>query len=178
MPLEELLRESMATENLDCWERERTPTPVRAFGVRLHSIGLSLRETAAVLGVLGVERSHQVVFQWTHRLAEAAPDPPRCRPRRVAIDETAVQVGREWCWLYAAVDLDSKLLLGVRLSRWRGTRPASAFLRELKEQHELEETEFLVDAMGYRTALVRTDLGGRVEYRYRNLIENCSVSTI
>ena len=92
----------------------------RALGVRLHSAGLSLRETAAVLELFGVERSHQAVFQWTHRLAEHLPDPPRSAPRRVAVDETAVQVGDEWCWLYAAIDLDSKLLLGVRLSSRRG----------------------------------------------------------
>ena len=60
----------------------------------------------------------------------------------------------------------------MRLSRWRAACSTSAFLCELKEQHELEETEFLVDAMGYWTALVRTDLGGWVEYRYRNLVKN------
>ncbi len=67
--------------------------------------------------------------------------------------------------------MDSKLLLGVRVSRWRGTRPASAFLSELKERHDLSEAEFLVDGMGYLTALARTDLGGHLDYVTRNLIE-------
>ena len=67
--------------------------------------------------------------------------------------------------------MDSKLLLGTRVSCWRGTRPASAFLSELKERHDLSETEFLVDGMGYLTALAQTDLGGRLDYVTRNLIE-------
>ena len=92
-------------------------------------------------------------------------------PSRVAVDETAIQIGREQFWLYAAIDVDSKLLLGTRVSRWRGTRPASAFLSELKERHDLSKTEFLVDGMGYLTALAQTDLGGHLDYVTRNLIE-------
>ena len=139
--------------------------------MRLHSTGISLRETAAALESFGVYRSHQAVFQWVHHLAEEAPDPPRTRPRRVGVDETAIQLGCERFWLYAALDLDSKLLLGVRVSHWRGTRPASAFLAELKSRHNLSKTEFLVDGMGYLTALARTDLDGHLDYVIRNLIE-------
>jgi len=34
-----------------------------------------------------------------------------------AVDETASQIGREQYWLYAALDLESKLLFSVRGSR-------------------------------------------------------------
>jgi len=59
----------------------------------------------------------------------------------------------------------------MRVSRWRGTRPASAFPAGLKERHDLPETELLVDGIGYLTALVKTDLGGHLNYVTRNLIE-------
>jgi len=42
-------------------KNERTPTPVRCFAVRLHSMGLSVREVETVLGWLGVDRSHGAV---------------------------------------------------------------------------------------------------------------------
>ena len=171
MHIQKLLEETLNTASLECWAEESTPTPVRALGVRLHSAGLSLRETAAVLELFGVSRSHQAVFQWVHRLAEHLPDPPHSTPRRVAVDETAVQIGSEWCWLYAAIDLDSKLLLGVRLSPRRGTTPTAAFLSELKERHDLSEAELLVDGFGYLTALSRTDLSGQLEYTDRDKIE-------
>lgn len=47
---------------------------------------------------------------------------------RVAVDATAVTIGTEQYWLYAAIDVDTKLLLGVRISKRRGTDPAAVFL--------------------------------------------------
>jgi len=79
--------------------------------------------------------------------SDSAPEPPPAEPARVAVDETAVQVGTEWYWVYAAVDLDSLSLLDVA------------------------ETEFLTDAYGYRTALSRSGLSGQVEYSDRNHVE-------
>ncbi|AAV48444.1 unknown [Haloarcula marismortui ATCC 43049] len=37
MQLADLLRETLDEDNQDVWENERTPTPVRRFGVRLHT---------------------------------------------------------------------------------------------------------------------------------------------
>jgi putative transposase len=171
MTLQELLTGTVETPIVECWDDESTASALRALAVRLHSAGISYREAAAALESIGVKRSHQAVYQWTHRVGKEAPDPPRSAPRRVGVGETAIQVGREQCWVYAVLDIDSKLLLGVRVSRWRGTRPASAFLSELKERHDLTKTEFLVDGMGYLTALSQTDLGGHLDYVMRNLIE-------
>jgi transposase-like protein len=71
-----LLSECLATEFKECWERERTATPVRAFAVHLHTTGCSLRETKEILRLLGVERSHQAIWQWVPRLPDSVPDPP------------------------------------------------------------------------------------------------------
>lgn len=49
MQLTTRLREILYIEEQDVWENERTPTPVRRFEVRLHPMGLSIRETKAVL---------------------------------------------------------------------------------------------------------------------------------
>ena len=61
MPLNDLLDETLEAVDTDCWDRERTATPVRAFAVHLHSAGLSLRETVAILDLLDVDRSHGAV---------------------------------------------------------------------------------------------------------------------
>ena len=92
MQLADLLRKTLDMDSQDVWENERTPTPVRCFGVRLHSMGLSVRETSAVLDLLGVERSHGAIWQWTHRLADSEHDPPPAQPARVAVDEAAVKI--------------------------------------------------------------------------------------
>jgi putative transposase len=146
-------------------------TPVRAFAVQLHATGCSLRETTTILAKLGVERSHGAVWNWVHRLADSVPDPPRAKPSRVAVDETAVKINGEWSWLYAAIDLDTKAILDAQLFGRHGTDPAAAFLHGLREKHDLSEAVFLVDQFGYQTAVARLGLNGRVDYTDRNLIE-------
>ena len=169
--LADLLSESYAADLEESWENERTATPVRAFAVRLHATGCSLRETTTILAELGVERSHGAVWNWVHRLADSVPDPPTAKPSRIAVDETAVKINGEWSWLYAAIDLDTKLILDVQLFSRHGTDPAAAFLHGLREKHDLSDATFLVDQFGYRTALARLGLNGRVDYTDRNLIE-------
>jgi putative transposase len=171
MRVQEPLTVSLEPSPLECWDDESTASALRALAVRLHSTGLSLRETATALEAFGITRSHQAVFQWVHRVAETVPDPPTASPSRVAVDETAVTIGTDQHWLYAAIDIETKLLLGVRISERRGTDPAAAFLGQLAEKHDFSETTFLVDGMGYLTALARCDLRGHLDYVDRNLIE-------
>ena len=54
MTLAYLLRETLETDSQDVWEKEHTPTPVRRFGVRRHTAGLSIRGTVAILDLLGL----------------------------------------------------------------------------------------------------------------------------
>jgi len=111
MQLADLLRRTLDTATFECWQRERTATPVRAFAVCLHAAGSSLRETAAILGLFGVERTHGAVWNWVHRLADSVGNPPSAQPTRVAVDETAVRINGEWSWVCDAINLDTKLLL-------------------------------------------------------------------
>ncbi len=89
---------------------------------------------------------------------------------RGAVDETAVMIGIERQWLYAAINIETKLLRMSGSPR-RGTDPAAAFLDRLTEKHDLPKSTFLVDGMGYLTALARCDLHGHLDDVERNLIE-------
>jgi putative transposase len=53
----------------------------------------------------------------------------------------------------------------------RGTDPTAAFLHRLTEKHDLSNAEFLVGQFGYRTAVARLGLNGRVNYTDRNLLK-------
>ena len=57
------------------------------------------------------------------------------------------------------------------ISPRRGTDPAAEFLGRLAEKHDRSEATFLVDGMGYLTALARCRLSGHLDYVERNLIE-------
>jgi len=65
----------------------------------------------------------------------------------------------------AAVDTESKLLLGIDVFSRRGTDPAAALLHRLIEKHDVADTEFLVDTGGYLTTFTRHELSGRLDYR-------------
>jgi putative transposase len=73
--------------------------------------------------------------------------------------------------LYAAIDIDTKLIFDVSLFGRHGTDPVAAFLSGLREKHDVSNATFLVDQFGYLTAFARLGLNGRVEYTDRNLIE-------
>ncbi len=184
--LANLLEEGLDADLEETWENERTATltrreasrsptrtrrvlvtPVRAFAVRLHATGCSLRETKAILALFDVERSHQAIFQWVHRLSDSVSDPPTAEPSRVAVDEIAVKINGEWSWVYAAIDTETKLLLDVTVFDRHGTDQAAAFLSELAEKRDLSGAVFLVDGYGYRTALFRIGLSGRLDYTER-----------
>jgi putative transposase len=171
MQLADLLKETLDVDCDEIWENERTPTPVRVFGVRLHAMGLSFREIVAILDWLGVDRSHGAVWNWTHTLSDEQADPSTSEPSRVAVDETQITVDGEAKWLYAAIAPESKLLLEVDVYSRRGTDPAAAFLHRLTEKHDVNDTEFLVDGGGYLTALARHELSGQLNYSTRNHIE-------
>ncbi len=153
MQLADLLSVSYAVEfdELGSVSGRRT---LAGVAVRLHATGCSLCEATTILAELGVERSHGAVWNWVHRLADSVPDPPRAKPSRVVVDETAVKINGEWSWLYAAINLDTKLTLDAQLFGRHGTDPAAVFLHELREKHDLFEAVFLVDQFDYRTALL------------------------
>jgi putative transposase len=50
-------------------------------------------------------------------------------------------------------------------------RSAEQFLNELKKKIHAGDAVFLVDGMGYLTALARTDLGGELNYTDRNIVK-------
>ena len=166
MLLSNLLKESLDTATLECWELERTENALTDVAVRLHAIGYSLRETQetqAFLALLGVKRSHQAIFQWAIEYLTACPTHHRHRQR-----------GSQWrkpLSRLTANGLDircnrhrKKLLLGIELFARHGTDSAVAFLSGLTEKHDLLYTVFLVDGYGYRTALFRIGLSDRLDY--------------
>lgn len=141
------------------------------FAVQLHATGCSLRETKEILRLLGAERSHQAVWQWEHRLADSGHNPPEAKPKRVAVDETAVKINGEWSWLYAAIDIETKLILDVELFGQHVPSGCCVSPR-LSEKNDLSDAVLLADGYGYQTALFRLGLSGRLNYVERNLIEN------
>ena len=73
--------------------------------------------------------------------------------------------------MYAAIDLETKVLLDAAVFGRRGTDPAAAFLHGLVQKHDCSQAAFPVDGGGYLTSICRLGLSGRLEYVDRSHIE-------
>jgi putative transposase len=157
--------------DLDFVERERTPESAMKLGIQTHVAGLSLSNTVSLLDSLGVERSRKAVHDWVQK-AELQPTEGRS-PNHVAVDETVIRINDQQYWLYAAGDPATNHLLHVRLFATTTTALTEIFLRELRQKHDVESAEFLVDgAQHLQTALARAGLRFQTtRHGNRNAIE-------
>lgn len=137
-----------------------------------HAASASLAECRDLCEWFGISRTRATIQHWYQSYADHYGQELTVEPNRVAVDEKQVQLGEErTSWLYAALDIDSKVVLHARHSGHRGRDPAETFLEELTEKHRVSDAEFLVDGMGYLTALARTDINGHLDYTDRNIVE-------
>ena len=174
MLLEELQIDVTSSSDVPFLDNNRTHTP--AWLIRLacaaHAAAASLAECRDLCEWFGVSRTRATIHHWYQAYADHYEQDFTAEPDRVAVDEKQIQLAEEQtAWLYAAIDVDSKVVLHARLSRHRGRDPAETFLDELKEKHRVSDAEFLVDGMGYLTALARTSLTGHLDYSERNIVE-------
>ena len=157
--------------DLDFVERERTPEWVMAQGIQSHISGLSLSNTVELLADLGVQRSRKAVHDWIQK-ADLQPDSGQS-PNQIALDETVIRINDQQFWLYAAGDPTTNDLLHVRLFASTTIALTEMFLRELRDKHDVESAEFLVDgAKHLETALQRAGLRFQISrHGNRNAIE-------
>jgi putative transposase len=171
MPEIERLRGRSDWIDLEFVERERTPREIIEVGIHLHVAGLSVANTKQILDKLGVKRSRTAIHNWVQK-ADLQPESD-AEPNHIAVDETVIQVNDQRHWLYAAVDPATNEILYVRLFQTWTTQLTVLFLRELREQQQIEQATFLVDgATHLASALDRLGLDFRYEkHGNRNSVE-------
>ena len=152
-------------------ERERTPRPAIKVGIQVHLAGLSLSNTKQILEELGVERSRTAIHNWVKK-ADLRPGLDGT-PQEIAIDETAITIDGHRQWLFAAVDPATNKILHARLFQARTTERTLLVLRELQQDHDLDQVTFLVDSThSLRSVLDRLGLGFQtLRHGNRNSVE-------
>jgi len=147
--------------DLEFVERERIPLRLMKLGVRLHLAGLSFSNTVSELEKSGIQRSRKAIHD---RIQKAGLQPTDGNAsNQIAVDETVIRIANEQYWLYAAVDPATNYLLHVRLFSTSTSALTQLFLRELREKHDVEQSQFLVDGASHlQTALDRA--GVRFQY--------------
>jgi putative transposase len=113
------------------FKRNRFSLHVKVRAVLLYMAGLSYREITYVLRL--VPCSYEAVRLWVKRLEQITIN-VEARPRRmVAVDETKIKADGEWCYVWAAIDVDTRELLAIWVSWQRNILHAEAFLRRALE---------------------------------------------
>ena len=98
-------------------EGERTAAGLIRLPCALHASAASLAEIRDILGWFGVNRSCPAIRNWCQSFAESHEQTFTAEPDRSAVDEKQVRLAGECeIWLYAAIDVDSKVVLHARLS--------------------------------------------------------------
>jgi putative transposase len=113
------------------FQRERTPTGLIMYALYLYFLGLSFRNTAKALDPFVEKRSHVAVWNWVQLFNPNKFYLKRTRVTAFIIDETMLQIGSDYAWLWVAVEPVHKQILGVYISRHRNMLVAESFLRTL-----------------------------------------------
>jgi len=99
------------------FERNRTPVRIRALGILLYHLGLSLRNCSMVLSSFTVV-SHESVRLWYHKSYQLFSVEKRYR-EVIAVDETKIKINGRQHLLWAAIDINTWEVLGVWITQGR-----------------------------------------------------------
>ena len=116
MLFEELHVDVTGSSDVEFLDSDRTRTP--AWLIRLacaaHAGAASLAECRDLCEWFGVERRRATIQHWYQAYADYYEQDFTAEPDRVAVDEKQIQLGNEEkAWLYAAIDVDSKVVPGA-----------------------------------------------------------------
>jgi len=106
MPRNAVLSGSLDENEVGVVEREVSPRPVVKLSIQRHLAELSPSNTVNMLRIFDVERARSTVHNCV-READRQSESGRS-PDHVAVEETVIHLDDERCWLYAAVDPETK----------------------------------------------------------------------
>jgi len=84
------------------FERNRTPLRIRALGILLYHLGLSLRNSSMILSSF-TAASHERIRLWHHKSQDLFPVNTRYR-EVIEVDETKIKINGRQHLLRAAID--------------------------------------------------------------------------
>jgi len=108
-----------------------TPAWLIRLACTAHGGAASLAECRDLCEWFGVERRRATIQKWYQEYVEYHNQDFTVEPDRIAVDEKQIQLeNEEKAWLYAAIDVDTKVVLYVQISQHRGCDPPEQFLPE------------------------------------------------
>ena len=118
-------------------KRNRTSSEYVGYGLYLYFLGLSTRNVVKALSFLHiVKRSHVSIWKWIQAYKPAKLSSKRKKISEFVVDETMIQVGSEFLWLWAATEPKNRSILALSISKERNVFVvAERFLSTLAQDH-------------------------------------------
>jgi putative transposase len=137
---------------------------------------LALRDLAEMFLERGLVFTHEAVREWEARCAPLMAEELRKRrsgkqDKKWHVDETYLKVKGKWCYLYRAIDQESKLV-DVRLSKKRDMEAAKAFFKKALATADALPEKVTTDGHDSYPRAVREELGEKVQHRTSRYLNN------
>lgn len=98
------------------FKRERTPHKSKAYALLSYQLGLGFRLCKRLLALLGVCVSHVAIFNWLHKLENQALPVKKEKRKRIAADETVIELNKKHYYVFVVVDVDTDEPLSIRVT--------------------------------------------------------------
>ena len=115
--------------------RNRTSSEYIGYGLYFYFSGLSLRKTSERLSSCFIKRNHVSIWNWIQKYKPKKIFERKKKIEEFIIDETLIKIGSELIWLWVAIELGSKEILGISISKERNMLLAERFISSLVGIH-------------------------------------------
>ena len=111
-------------------KRNRTPSEYIGYGLYLYFLGLSLRNVVKALSYLHiVKRSHVAIWKWIQKFRHGRiSSTRRNKISEYIVDETILQVGPEYIWLWVSIEPENGQILAQDITQKRNMLIVERFL--------------------------------------------------
>ena len=131
-------------KELKLFERNKVPLEIKVLGIAIYIQTSSVRRTAKILSEFH-SVSKSAVHKWIKKFEERLPISVEKKPRKlIAIDETIVKANGEKCYVYAAIDVERKELILMRVYPSRNYLTTKLFISEVLKYCE-NRPKFIID---------------------------------
>src|SRR5947209_8667470 len=123
--------------------RNRTYSEYIGYGLYFYFSGLSLRKTSERLSsCFFIKRNHVSVWNWIQKYKPKKIFERKKKIQEFIIDETLIKIGSELILIWVAIELESKEILGIRISKERNMLLAEQFISSLVKIHGQHPSSF------------------------------------
>ena len=134
-------------------QRKRRDLKAIALSILVYQQGLSLRKTSELLSYLGESISYRGVHYWVQKFGWCIQPYDGKLPDTIVVDETKVQLGKEYWFLYAAINPESKRIVYARIYTTRNHLTTKSFFKDLKRIYGEMPKRAVVDGGPWYTVM-------------------------